>query len=220
MARQIGSQLGDQHNTLGRVAHKLAHGASAAGFAAAGAAVLGQDAGSAAIGGAMGAMTAEIVADLLVEPINQDVFTEVQKQQAETGEPLTQQQKQEIFQTKVRDVGQIAKLTGAISGLLTGSAQGISAAQSYGDHAIENNFWQTFLVGGYAAYAIYEEFLNNQPMEDGIQEVHIIDDLLLMGGPGAAKGAKKIASKIAPVVEKEATQAARILGNEVGAVGV
>ena len=85
-------------------------------------------------------MTAEIVAETLAAPLKQDFVDEAKKQQEALGRPLTEIEKKAIFDGKMHDVIQIAKLTGAISGLVTGDSLGVSAAGSFSNNAINNNF--------------------------------------------------------------------------------
>ncbi len=139
VASQIGEQFAAQKDTVAWSAHKVAHGVSAAAFGGAGAALLGQDVKAAATGSAMGAMVAETVAELLYDPLQEEVLGEIKKQQTEKGRPLDERERYAIFKSKMDDVAQIAKLTGAISGVLTGNAQGVNAASSYSDNVVENN---------------------------------------------------------------------------------
>lgn len=141
VAGEIGKHLANKTDLTARCLHKLAHGASAAAFAGAGAAAFGQDIGTAAAGGALGAMTAEIVAEALAKPLQQDVVDEVKKQQDALGRPITAAETKTIFDAKLQDITQIAKLTGAISGLVTGDILGVNAAGTSSNNAINNNFF-------------------------------------------------------------------------------
>ena len=140
IAGQIGSYFADKEGTFDRGLHKVAHGVSAAAVGGAGAALLGQDVGTAAAGAAAGAMTAEIVAEMLAAPMRQDVVDEVKKWHDALRRPLSMEEVKEIFDSKLHDITKISELTGALSGLLTGDARGVSAAGTSSSTALNNNF--------------------------------------------------------------------------------
>ncbi|MEO5970223.1 MAG: hypothetical protein ABIQ95_09875, partial [Bdellovibrionia bacterium] len=140
LSDRIGKNFADRKDFLDRCAHKVAHGVSAAAFGAAGATALGQDAGTAASGAAMGAMISEIVADSLSKPLESDVAAEMDKHEAELGRPLTEHEAKDIWDSKVADISKIARLTGAVSGVMTGHASGVGAANGAAQTAIGNNF--------------------------------------------------------------------------------
>ena len=198
---------------------KLAHGASAAAFAGAGAAVLGKDIGTAATGAAFGAITAEIVAEALSAPLNEEVFEEVKKREAETGHALTKDQKIEITRSKVEDLAKIAKLSGAISGLVTGSAQGLSTAGSAANTAIDHNFLMAAVPLLIAGYLIYEEVTTCVETDDAIVSDPLGEALLMPAVGKTAKLAKGTARVSKEVLKDLAGASKSLVSNEVGAIG-
>jgi hypothetical protein len=139
-AREIGHFYAKSEGPWARGLHKLAHGVSAAAVAAGGAAILGQDVGTAVAGAAAGAMTAEIVAEMLTQPLKQEYVEEIQKQQTEQGRLLTPVERKAVWDSKMSDVMKISELTGALSGLISGDARGVSAAGTSSSTALNNNF--------------------------------------------------------------------------------
>ena len=125
-----------------RVLHKVAHGVSAAAMSAGCAALADRDVAVAAAAAAAGAMTSEIVADILAQPLQEDVTQEIQAKREEYGRALTAEEVRDIWDAKATQITQIAKLTGALSGLFTGDAEGIALAYTAGNNAIDNNFMQ------------------------------------------------------------------------------
>lgn len=220
VAGQIGEQFANHSDALARVIHKISHGTSAAAFAGAGAAILGQNVEAAATGAAMGAMTAEIVADILAAPLQNDVSEAVKKKQADVGRALTQDEVKTIWDSKVNDIAQIAKLTGAVSGLFTGQAQGVNAASSSSGIAIQSNFlsaaipllWEaaapalmelaagTAFVGsaGVGGYALHEAVQPGVKDGDSVGQAKVrtepidLQEKLAMDEAKAAKGKKVI----------------------------
>ena len=219
VAGKVGEHFAKKTDPTDRCLHKLAHGASAAAFAGAGAAALGKDIGTAATGAALGAMTAEIVAEALSAPLNKEVFEEVKKREAETGHALTKDQKIEITRSKVEDLTKIAKLSGAISGLVTGSAQGLSTAGSAANTAIDHNFLHVALPLLIAGYLIYEEVTTCVETDDAIVSDPLGEALLMPVAGKAAKLAKGTARISKEVVKDLASASKRLVSNEVGAIG-
>ena len=227
VAEQIGLEFANSSEACDRVAHKWMHGVSAAVFAGLGAAALGDDVEAAALGAAAGAMTAEVVAEMLAQPLTQEVSEEVKKQEAESGKILTLDEKRAIFDSKLSGITQIAALTGSLSGVLTGGADGVCAARSSANTAIDNNFWQSAVPLLWAAYTAYEWESTNVEMEDGILSDPTLENVLLPGAGSAARktvrGGQHVASKLGPRLvnlgEKELATSSRILRNELGAVG-
>ncbi|MFZ9595109.1 MAG: hypothetical protein ACO3A2_03435 [Bdellovibrionia bacterium] len=140
LAGEIGTHFKDKKEVLDRCLHKVAHGAAAAGVAAFHAALTGQDVGLAVAGGVSGAVTSEIVADLLSPSFSQDYVEEVKRQEKEKHRPLTEGERLQIGQSKLADIARIAKISGAVSGLLTAGAPGMSSAFASSSNSIENNF--------------------------------------------------------------------------------
>jgi hypothetical protein len=143
VASRIGAHFANQNDSLARLNHKIAHGVTAAAFAGAGAAVLDQDAETAAIGAATGAMVSEIVADALARPLQDDVAIEMDKQETALDRPLSDEEIKIIWDSKVAEISKIARLTGSVSALLTGSATGVGSASAAAQNAIGNNFEAT-----------------------------------------------------------------------------
>ncbi|MFZ9596485.1 MAG: hypothetical protein ACO3A2_10460 [Bdellovibrionia bacterium] len=163
MAGQIGAEFKDKKEILDRCLHKVAHGAAAAGVAAFHAALTGQDVGLAVAGGVSGAVTSEIVADLLSPSFSQDYVEEVKKQEKEKHRPLTQEERNTISQSKIADITRIAKISGAVSGLLTGSASGMRSAAASSSNATDHNWALTvvpFLIEAAEAALLAETAAN------------------------------------------------------------
>jgi hypothetical protein len=85
-------------------------------------------------------MTAEIVAEMLTQPLKQEYVEEIQKQQTEQGRLLTPVERKAVWDSKMSDVMKISELTGALSGLISGDARGVSAAGTSSSTALNNNF--------------------------------------------------------------------------------
>ena len=117
-------------------------GGCAAPMSAGCAALADRDVAVAAAAAAAGAMTSELVADILAQPLQEDVIQEIQAKREEHGRALTAEEVRDIWGAKATQITQIAKLTGALSGLFTGDADGITLAYTAGNNAIDNNFMQ------------------------------------------------------------------------------
>ena len=224
-ASEIGDHFKDKHGATDRILHKAAHGISAAGIAAGGAALTGQDVGSAALAGAAGAMTAEIVADLLTQPFNEEIYAEVQNKQSELGRELTINEKETLIEAKIKSITTVSKLSGAVSGMFASGAQGISTGQAYASNAIENNWLGTVALGLGTAYMAYEWERSNVVTDDAIVSDPVGETLLLGSAAAGVKGLAKGAQKLGPAIYKagkgfvQAAQESEIIGNEIGSIG-